>query len=172
MAGRVAAKRALALLTGVDPLHIQISSAPSGEPIARVPQVPTARVSLSHRAGRAVAVAVDTGYVGIDIERVEERPASFSNLWFDADEQALVAGSPELVTVAWAIKEAILKLVGTGMACSPHDVKVREIGPGTAAVDIRGEVRERLAQRGGEPVRIAWASVGVDEVVVTVRSAA
>lgn len=172
VAGRVAAKRALALLTGADPLDIRIATAASGEPIATVPSHPTARVSLSHRSGRAVAVAVDAGYVGIDIERVEERPESFSQMWFDADEQRLTAGNPELLTVAWAVKEAILKLVGTGMACSPHDVKVRSVGPGTAAVQILGEVRERLAQRGGEPVKIAWASVGSDEIVVTVRSAA
>ena len=122
--------------------------------------------------GRAIAVAVDAGHVGIDLERVEPRSLSFEQTWFDDTERTVIAGEPERQTVAWAIKEAVLKLVGTGMACSPHDVKIRRIEPGTAGVEVCGEVRERLQARGGGPLRIGWATVGVDEVVVTVRTAA
>src|SRR5690606_32435631 len=58
VAGRIAAKRALTALTGVDPLAIRVRSAESGEPVAEVPGQPDVRVSISHREGHAVAVAV------------------------------------------------------------------------------------------------------------------
>jgi hypothetical protein len=64
----------------------------------------------------------------------------------------------------------VLKLVGAGMACSPHDVHLLSIGEGSAEVELRGEVAVRHASRGGGEVRVRW--VGTDEVVVLVRSAA
>ncbi|MBX2800577.1 MAG: SDR family NAD(P)-dependent oxidoreductase [Myxococcales bacterium] len=172
VAGRVAAKRAISSLTGVAPHQVSVTSAPSGEPLCDVPGHPGVRVSVTHRAGRAFAVAVHTGFVGIDLERVETRPPSFARSWFDDAERAVIASDPERQTIAWAIKEAVLKLIGTGMACSPHEVRVLDIAQSTATIQVTGEVRRRLADRGGEPVEIAWASAGADEVVVTARSAA
>ena len=161
IAGRVAAKRALSLLTGVAAHDMRVVSQASGEPLAEVPGHPSVRVSLSHREGRAVAVAVDAGLVGIDLERVETRPESFSRTWFDAEERQLTAGDAERETVAWAVKEAVLKLIGTGMACSPHDIKVRAIEPGSAMVEVLGEARQHLHARGGGAIRIGWATVGI-----------
>jgi phosphopantetheinyl transferase len=170
VAGRIAAKRALAALTGVDPLRIRVWSAESGEPLAEVAGHPGARVSISHKDGRAVAAAVEDGGIGIDLERVERRDAPFSKTWFDDAERAIIAGDPTRETVGWAVKEAVLKLVGAGMACSPHDVHLLSIGEGSAEVELRGEVAVRHASRGGGEVRVRW--VGTDEVVVLVRSAA
>jgi phosphopantetheinyl transferase len=170
VAGRIAAKRALAELTGVDPLSIRVWSAESGEPLAEVPGHPDVRVSISHKDGRAIAVAVDAGHIGVDLEKVEQRAAPFARTWFDDSERAVIAGDATRETVAWAVKEAVLKLVGAGMACSPHDVRVIAIGDGDAAVELRGEVALRHAERGGGEVRIRW--VGTDAVVVLVRCAA
>jgi phosphopantetheinyl transferase len=171
VAGRIAAKRALSELTGVDPLAIRIWTAASGQPVARVPGHPTVRVSISHREGRAVAVAVSAGRVGVDLERVEVRPESFGRTWFRDDERDLV-GDPERQTIAWAVKEAVLKWLGTGLRSSPHDVRVVEISEGTATVVLTGPSAELHARLGGDALEVTWSTAGADEVIVTVRSAA
>ncbi|MEQ1504211.1 MAG: SDR family NAD(P)-dependent oxidoreductase, partial [Myxococcota bacterium] len=171
VAGRMAAKRALGALTGVDPLEIRVWTADSGEPIAAVPGHPDVRVSISHREGRAVAVAVAAGRVGVDLEKVEPRPESFGRTWFRDDEQALTA-DPASQTVGWAVKEAVLKWLGTGMKSSPHDVRIVAIGDGTAEVALDGPCRALHASLGGDPLVVTWATAGSDEVIVTVRSAA
>jgi acyl transferase domain-containing protein/NAD(P)-dependent dehydrogenase (short-subunit alcohol dehydrogenase family)/phosphopantetheinyl transferase len=171
IAGRIAAKRALSELTGVDPMAIRIWTGGSGQPVARVPGHPAVRVSISHREGRAVAVAVTTGRVGVDLERVEVRPESFGRTWFREDERDLV-GDPEKETIAWAVKEAVLKWLGTGLRASPHDVRVVEINEGTARVLLTGASAELHARLGGDALEVTWSTAGADEVIVTVRSAA
>jgi len=172
LAGRIAAKRALQRLTGVAPLAMRVHSAPSGEPIAEVPGHPGARVSVSHRAGHAVAVAVEVGRVGVDIEGVERRPDSFAMAWFDAEERALLGDDPVAQTIAWSAKEAVLKALGTGMALSPHGVRVRAIGGERVEVSLTGDALARHEALGGGSIHARWARVDPDEVVVTVRMAA
>ncbi|MEZ4235219.1 MAG: polyketide synthase dehydratase domain-containing protein [Myxococcota bacterium] len=171
IAGRIAAKRALSELTGVEPLAIRVWTAASGQPVARVPGHPSVRVSISHREGRAVAVAVSAGRVGVDLERVEVRPESFGRTWFRDDERDLVV-DPERQTIGWAVKEAVLKWLGTGLRASPHDVRVVEIGEGTARVLLLGASAELHARLGGDALEVTWSATGSDEVIVTVRSAA
>jgi acyl transferase domain-containing protein/NAD(P)-dependent dehydrogenase (short-subunit alcohol dehydrogenase family)/phosphopantetheinyl transferase len=171
IAGRIAAKRALSGLLGVDPLTIQLSTAPSGEPIVAVPGFPHARVSISHREGRAVAVAVARGRVGVDLEKVEPRSESFGKTWFREDEQHLQS-DPSTQTVAWAIKEAVLKWLGTGLRLSPHDVRVLAVKEGTADIELMGDARRHHAELGGDPLSVGWSMTPRDEVLVTVRTAA
>ncbi len=172
IAGRLAAKRALAALTGVDPLQIRVDRAESGAPIARVPGHPAAQVSLSHRDGHAVAVAVAAGRVGVDLERVEARAPSFATTWLSDGERVLAGGDPVRQTVLWAVKEAVLKLVGTGLACSPHDIEVTALTADDAQVILTGEVAAHHQRFGGGPLVIRWAHVSADEVVISVRMAA
>jgi len=172
VAGRMAAKRALAELTGVPPLEMRIHSAPSGEPIASVPGHPNVRVSVSHREGHAVAVAVDSGRVGVDLEAVEERAPSFATTWFSAAERQLLGTDPQRQTVAWCVKEAVLKALGTGMAISPHDVQVTSLGAATADVRLTGAALDHHQELGGGALSIRWATATADEVVVSVRLAA
>jgi NAD(P)-dependent dehydrogenase (short-subunit alcohol dehydrogenase family)/acyl carrier protein/phosphopantetheinyl transferase len=178
VAGRIAAKRALAALTGLDPLTIRVQTAESGEPLAEVPGRPDVRVSISHRDGRAIAVAVERGRIGVDLEKIEDRPERFVRDWFSAEERALLP-SPELVTVGWAIKEAVLKWLGTGMRNTPNDIRIVAVCPpadpkdgGTAEVFLVGDSAARYVALGADPLQVRWAVVGADEVVVTVRSAA
>jgi phosphopantetheinyl transferase len=121
-----------------------------------------------------VAVAVSTGRVGVDLEAVEARPESFGRTWFRDDERDLVADD-ERQTVAWAIKEAVLKWLGTGLRASPHDVRVTQIGDGTADVALSGASAELHERLGGDPLEVTWSRAhtvaGPDEVIVTVRSA-
>jgi acyl transferase domain-containing protein/acyl carrier protein/NAD(P)-dependent dehydrogenase (short-subunit alcohol dehydrogenase family)/phosphopantetheinyl transferase len=171
IAGRIAAKRALSGLLGVDPLDIQLSTAASGEPIVSVPGFPHARVSISHREGRAVAVAVAQGRVGVDLEKVEPRSESFGKTWFRDDEQHLQS-DPSTQTLAWAIKEAVLKWLGTGLRLSPHDVRVLDVREGTADIELMGDARRHHAELGGDALSVGWSMTPRDEVLVTVRTAA
>jgi len=172
VAGRMAAKRALASLTGVDALHIRVASAASGEPVATVPGHPTARVSVSHREGRAIAIAVDSGRIGVDLEAIEPRDGSFQRTWFSEEERALAADDPLRQTLLWSIKEAVLKALGTGLALSPHDVAVVDLLPDTAKVRLRGEAAAQHEAVGGGTISVSWATAARDEVVVSVRLAA
>jgi phosphopantetheinyl transferase len=171
VAGRVAAKRALTALTGVPPHEISVRSADTGEPLAEVPGVPGVRVSISHREGRAVAVAAMDRRVGVDLERIEPRASSFAETWLSPEERSLGAG-PLVETLIWATKEAVLKWLGTGLRASPHHVRVTSLGDGLATVRLDGPLAARHAELGGAPLLVAWSRHGGDEVVVTVRAAA
>ncbi|MCB9679701.1 MAG: SDR family NAD(P)-dependent oxidoreductase [Alphaproteobacteria bacterium] len=171
IAGRIAAKRALAALTGVPPLEMVVRTAESGEPIAEVPGWPTARVSVSHREGHAVAAAVSHGRIGVDLERVEPRSESFVQMWLSPEEQAL-APSPLEQTLVWSAKEAVLKALGTGMAIAPHHVRVQAITPDAIEVSLVGPALQRLEAVGGGEIRVGWCRVEGDEVLVRVDLAA
>ena len=172
VAGRIAAKRALSALTGVDPLSIRVPSAESGEPLAQVPAHPSVAVSISHREGRAIAVAVESGRVGVDFEAVEARPEHFVQTWFDARERELAGDDPVRQTALWSVKEAVLKVLGTGLALSPNSVRVVALDRESAEVELIGAAAERLRQVGGGPITICWATSGLGQVVAEARIAA
>jgi phosphopantetheinyl transferase len=110
-------------------------------------------VTLSHTDGEAVALAVCHARAGIDLERVEARHPAFADEWFVPEERALGLDDAGL-TRAWAIKEAVLKALGTGMALSPRDVVVTSIALGEAHVELRGEAARLHQELGGAPIRV------------------
>jgi NAD(P)-dependent dehydrogenase (short-subunit alcohol dehydrogenase family)/phosphopantetheinyl transferase (holo-ACP synthase) len=165
--GRVAAKRAIHALTGEQAADIEILNAPSGKPVVRLLEGgKSPQVSISHRDGYAVAVATPSGHPGIDLEVVEPRPPSFSETWFRSAERALTGGEPRLESQVWAIKEAVLKSLGMGMALSPLDIEVVQLGPRAASVVLWGEARARHGALGGEPLRISLQDHGSMVVAV------
>lgn len=155
IAGRIAAKRALHTLTGVDPLTIDIPRAESGEPVARVPGHPAVTVSLSHTDGDGIALAARSGRVGLDRERIEARPDSFLQMWFSEQERALAV---DAVTqnLIWSAKEAVLKALGTGMAIAPRHVHVEALRPRALRVRLDGPAAERLEEIGGS-LALVWS---------------
>jgi phosphopantetheinyl transferase len=118
-----------------------------------------------------VAVAVAQGRVGVDLEKVEPRSESFGKTWFRDDEQHLQS-DPSTQTLAWAIKEAVLKWLGTGLRLSPHDVRVLDVREGTADIELMGDARRHHAELGGDALSVGWSMTPRDEVLVTVRTAA
>jgi phosphopantetheinyl transferase len=170
IAGRIAAKRALVSMTGLDPHRIVIDNAPTGEPRVLVDGTPSAwRVSIAHREGHAVAIAAGAGRVGIDLESVESRSLSFLADWFHEDE-AMERADAHRQTVGWAAKEAVLKVLGTGLALSPRDVLVRAVGRnGQIAVELRGDVAARHRALGGGQLGVTWEAAGPSEVLVVAR---
>jgi malonyl CoA-acyl carrier protein transacylase len=153
LAGRIAAKRALAALTGARAEQIRIENLASGQPIAMIDGQPGPAISISHSGGVAVALASRVGRIGVDIEQIEPRSESFAEDWFAATEREFLAGDEDL-TLAWAVKEAVLKALGQGMALHPTEVQVRAVDGEDVIVELVGEAAE------------AHAAMGAGEVVV------
>ena len=144
VAGRRAAGRVVGDLLGVAPERVEVVSAPDGAPEARVDgeRAPVA-VSLSHRHGRALAVAAPAGVrVGCDLERVEPRHRALAGRLGLADG----AGDQE-VTLVWAAREALAKALRepVGLDARVEVATAGEAGPdGWAALEL------------GEPWRGWW----------------
>ena len=116
--GRFTAKAAVAAWLGVTPGRVTVVAADDGAPEALVDGEPSgAFVSLSHRAGRAVA-AVAGEPVGCDLEVVEPRSEAFLGDWLAPAEQALVRDADDRALAAnlvWTAKEAAAKLWREGL---------------------------------------------------------
>ena len=180
IAGRVAAKRAICGLTGARPDEVRISNLASGEPqVWLAGEYGVVRVSISHRDGRAVAIASRTDRVGVDLEPVERRPESFFEDWFCDEERRLFTEDAFQATVVWCAKEAVLKALGVGMAASPRDVVVRALRPGAprtwsgaADIELRGQARARHRELGGGRLQARWLDEGGGAIVFAVVIAA
>lgn len=128
--GRYAAKAAMAAL-GVDPARVEIVAAPNGAPLARLDGARAElELSISHRAGRALAVIASPGArVGCDLELVEERSRAFVEQWLAPAEQALlrrtrVGEQAWLANLLWSAKEAATKARGEGLRLDVRHAKV------------------------------------------------
>lgn len=145
--GRWTAKAAVATWLGVETGRVEILAAPDGAPEAWLDGRPAAlSISLSHRAGRALAaVAPAPATVGCDLELVEPRSDAFVREWLTADEQRLVAplgGRARAVAanLLWTAKEAAAKVRREGLRL---DVRL-------AAVDLGH------SGTGWRPLAVTW----------------
>ncbi|NOY26918.1 MAG: SDR family NAD(P)-dependent oxidoreductase, partial [Oligoflexia bacterium] len=151
LAGREAAKLAVARLTGWDVDRFEIHSLDSGQPVV-VPLLLQGAVpvlTLSHCQGLAVAAAGFDGPLGIDREIVRDRGAAFGSTWLTVGERALVAGDPRRETAVWTCKEAVLKALGVGMALDPRLVEVVAIHPRSARAHLHGQAAQIFSGLGG-----------------------
>ncbi len=172
-AGRFAAKRAVMALTGIDdPRRITIRTEPSGQPRATVEGFPDIAVSISHREGHAVAAAVAFGFVGVDLEAIEPRPDGFTKDWYTDTELELVGDDPHLQTLVWCAKEAVLKLVGAGMARSPREVEATDVDGDSVTVRVHGGVAEDLQRLGATELSVGWQMESQTEILVSARAKA
>jgi 4'-phosphopantetheinyl transferase len=120
--GRWTAKAAVAAWLEVPAAAVAILAAADGAPAAWLGPAPApVALSLSHRAGRGLAVVGGAGCaVGCDLELVEPRSDAFVALWLAPGEQAMVsaveaAERPRLVNVVWTAKEAAAKVRREGL---------------------------------------------------------
>lgn len=156
--GRWAAKRAaFALLARRGQARrydqIEIRAAASGAPElwlsgARAPL----SISLSHRAGEALAVLGPAGVpLGGDLEVVEPRSAALvADFFTEAERSRWEAAAPEardvLAGLVWSAKESALKALGEGLRRDTRSVEV-EISPEADAQGFR-TVAAHLAEGG------------------------
>lgn len=125
--GRWVAKRAAMRLAGepdgADPRRWTVIAAPDGAPEVFLDGVPRpVSISLSHRAGAALAVAAEhPAVVGCDLELLEPRTEAFIDDYLVASERDYVRSAPPgpdrdlRANLAWCGKEAALKVVRTGL---------------------------------------------------------
>ena len=176
IAGRIAAHRALARL-GVAATACVLPE-PDGA-AAGAPRVWTGasspmatlmatQLSIAHGAGWAVALAAEGARVGVDLEAVEPRHPSFAAEAFAPAELAdwsaalgPAVASDQLVTIAWSVKEALLKLAGCGLrAPLPAMVPVRlELGRGVLSTRELGECRLALEWNDARVLAVVWSTM-------------
>jgi acyl transferase domain-containing protein/phosphopantetheinyl transferase len=137
--GRIAAKDAVRQYLwrkhghkALFPKELAISNAPSGQPQVQphitAPYAQPLHISISHKGHLAAAIAASRP-VGIDIETIEARSDSFLALAFSPEELALLPGHcrEEWIARAWAAKEVVGKVAGTGLAGKPRSFRLEAI---------------------------------------------
>ena len=126
--GRWTAKTLVSGMTGARREQVAILAAADGAPEAFVDGSPAGvSISLSHRAGRAVAVA-GSGAVGCDLELVEPRSRAFAEDWLTDREREWAGGDALRTNLVWAAKEASLKLRREGLRIDPRSAEARPGG--------------------------------------------
>ncbi len=162
VAGRVAAREAVIQFSGA-PFEVlaRTEGDDSGRPIV-VPSALGISVSISHASGVAVAVAAVGSPLGVDVEPVSLSPdPSFADEAFSGRELERWPSLP----LAWAAKEAVLKVWGVGLraplglvSLTPHDFRYGA----PFEIAIEGEaVGERQCHF------LAWAEI-IDSLVVVI----
>jgi acyl transferase domain-containing protein/phosphopantetheinyl transferase len=135
--GRIAAKDAVRhhLWAHSDrpifPIEVGVTNDERGRPLVTGPTDADLRVSIAHTTSLGVALVAEGVDVGIDVEAVAPRSATFEATTLSAAEQAVV-GTAEgierdlLLTRCWAAKEAAAKAAGTGLQGRPKDFEITE----------------------------------------------
>lgn len=125
LAGRWAARRALRARWGTLPEELRIDADDHGRPV-----VPGAHVSITHAEGWAIAGA-SGARLGLDLVAIEDLPAAMRDDAFAPGELETLAraldraSEPRFVMcLGFAVKEAALKWLGSGMALPLPSVRV------------------------------------------------
>lgn len=123
LGGRFALKRLAARALGLaDIKQLEVLPQESGKPklLAGGQPAPLA-YSITHSHGFAVAaVSADEKFIGIDLEKIEHRITAWKNDFFHPSE--LTADGDEFLTALWTQKEALVKLLGTGLSLRSNEV--------------------------------------------------
>jgi 4'-phosphopantetheinyl transferase len=113
--------------------EIVIANEPGGAPLAaqangiRLPGC----LSITHSGSLAAsALALDPHLcVGIDLEKIESRPAGFFEAYFNPHENAYIRShsletTPEILTLFWSAKESVLKALRKGLSLDTLQVEI------------------------------------------------
>lgn len=174
LAGRLAAKRLLRARFAEDGrdlglAEIEVLPASDGSPFVRVPGAAVCRypLSLAHSAAGGIAALGRPGArVGVDLERVEPRGASFLRLISSADEWTPgMERDPAEQTRLWTLKEAVAKLLGTGLSVPFAELCFPLAGP-TRRLALFGAARARWETLGRPVIRFECVVEGQDALSV------
>ena len=123
LGGRVALKRVVARTLHVADLsHIEILPQENGKPNVLVKNKPVAIAhSITHSHGFAAAAVSEGGtLLGIDLEKITHRMDAWKRDFFHPNE--LTADGDDFLTALWTQKEALVKLLGTGLSLRSKEV--------------------------------------------------
>lgn len=133
--GRWAAKAAVAAWQGAAADAVEVAAAEDGAPEVLIEgETAQLAVSISHRAGRALAAVGDApSAIGCDLEALEPRSQAFVREWFGPDERALVrsmVGERQdlAANLLWTAKEAAAKARRAGLRLNIRQATVRPSG--------------------------------------------
>jgi 4'-phosphopantetheinyl transferase len=144
--GRWTAKRALLSFLENEGLALEmkdilIQKKASGAPVAAfdIPVQPCS-LSLSHRAGHAIAVAAPGDVpIGCDLELIEPRSEAFITDYFSDRERELIRKDPPFFSnLLWCVKESVMKATGEGMRIHPARIEVEVDKDVSASLDDGG----------------------------------
>jgi len=129
LAGRCAAKRAVAERCGVPIERIQIESREGASPrcmllddVDRWTLAPLI-ISIAHRDGVGIAAVADRGtLIGVDVERAGDIAPSHHRYFVAPRERAFVARFR--ATLLWVLKEAVWKALGLALSTSFASVQL------------------------------------------------
>jgi acyl transferase domain-containing protein/phosphopantetheinyl transferase (holo-ACP synthase) len=146
--GRIAAKDAVRKLyfetfnASLPPLELSILPAQNGAPVVHShllqSQGITAQVSITHKAGYAIAVATfisgnaSAFGIGVDYEPYSEREEGIERLILNEEETPFLKGVStadrnEILTRIWGAKEAAAKALGTGIGGNPTKWTIKHL---------------------------------------------
>ena len=136
-AGILAAKRAIRAAyrdsnRAIASSAITIEKEPLGKPQGRVAgRSASVAVSISHAFPFSLSVATlrEQVALGTDIERIRDFRKSTWQAFVTAAEKAYIARAPKteqsyLRTLAWSLKESVLKMLGIGIRMHPRHVDI------------------------------------------------
>jgi len=153
LGGRVALKRLIAAADGVDFQTVEVLPCGEGKPALCVCGKPWPGVfSITHSRGFAVAAISKTAdFLGIDLEKTEPRSDAWKTGFFHPDE--LTDTSDEFLTALWTQKEAVVKLLGTGLTLNSFDVRCVR-----GKVRLYGAAKEIYQQLGAPQITLTTTS--------------
>ena len=157
--GRWAAKGAVASWQRVPLAAVEVFAAEDGAPEALIDggEAPVA-LSLSHRAGRALAAVCDApAALGCDLEALEARSPAFARQWLVPAERGLIGGLAGerrdlAANLLWSAKEAASKARREGLRLN---IRQATVEPGRLSGSPGPWERLRVAWEDG-PTELGW----------------
>ena len=151
--GRVALKRLVAAHEKIALNQVEILPAPEGKPtVTVVGKKWSGAFSITHSHGFAVAaISQSAKYLGIDLEKTAPRINAWKTDFFHPDE--LTGEGDEFLTALWTQKEAVVKLLGTGLSLKSFDVRCVN-----GHVQFYGRALEIYEQLGRPDIRLTTSA--------------
>ena len=135
---------------GVHPQSIQLATEANGRPTVIAPR--SAHLSVAQR-GRFIAAAVCDQAVGVDVETGDAQA--------DPHLETMTPPCDDLpFPLRWAIHEAVVKLMGTGLTDAPQVNRLTRTGPAEARAEtVQGTARVSWQMTGGNFVALSiWST--------------
>lgn len=123
LGGRFALKTLVCGLEGVSAARVEVLPREGGKPALLVDgKQSSLAFSITHSRGwAAAAVSRECRFLGVDLEKTERRIAAWAEDFFHPSERTSMDDA--FLTALWTKKEAVSKLLGTGLSLNSFDLR-------------------------------------------------